>query len=123
MACGEAPDAPSSRVKTPKGRGAVDHETVLHHLEELAKRLGIEVRYEAAAGRVGKAMLRGKKIAVVDASLRVVDRVAALASLLADEEINGVYLPPAVRSRIDDATPWSPDENDGGADVEAEAEY
>jgi len=101
----------------------VDHETVLHHLEELAKRLGIEVRYESAAGRVGKAVLRGKKIAVVDASLRVVDRVAALASILADEEINGVYLPPAVRRRIDDATPWRPDENDGGADLEADAEY
>ncbi len=89
----------------------MDHETVLHHLEELAKRLDIEVRYESAAGRVGKAVLRGKKIAVVDASLRVVDRVAALASLLADEEINGVYLPPAVRNRIDAATPCLSGEN------------
>lgn len=100
----------------------MDQETILHHLEELAKRLGIEVRYESAAGRVGKAVLRGKKIAVVDASLRVVDRVAALASIMADEEINGIYLPPAVRGRIDAATPFRPGEDDDGADLAADAD-
>lgn len=93
-----------------KGRDGlqVDRETMLHHLEELAQRLGIEVRYESAAGRVGKAVLRGKKIAVIDSALRVGERVAALASLLADEQINDVYLPPAVRKCIEAARPAQP---------------
>lgn len=83
----------------------MDHETMLHHLEELAGRLGIEVRYESAAGRVGLCVLRGARIAVIDSNLRVADRVAALASVLAGEELNGVYLPPAVRDRLDRACP------------------
>ncbi|MGD9495599.1 MAG: hypothetical protein AB7Y46_04740 [Armatimonadota bacterium] len=102
----------------------MDQETLLQHLEELAKRLGIEVRYEPAAGRVGKGTLRGRRIAVIDASLRVGERAAALASILADEPIDGVYLPPAVRARLEAATaldslPGGGDDSDAdvGADV------
>jgi len=83
----------------------VDQETMLHHLEELAERLGITVRYESAAGRVGLCMLRGKRVAVVDANLRVAERVAALSSVLADEELNGVYIPPEVRRRLERSSP------------------
>ncbi len=103
--------------------GGVDQETMLHHLEELAKRLGVEVRYEAAAGRVGKGVLRGRKIAVIDASLRVHERVAALASILADEPTNGVYLPPAVRTRLEAGRAADPSsgDNGNGADPEADA--
>ena len=36
----------------------MDDATVLHHLEELTTRLGIELRYEAAAGRAGLCVLR-----------------------------------------------------------------
>lgn len=83
----------------------MDQETMLHHLEELAERLGISVRYEAAAGRVGVCRLRGERVAVIDANLRVPDRVAALSSVLADEELDGVYIAPEVRRRIDRSCP------------------
>ncbi|MFW5866726.1 MAG: hypothetical protein ACOCX2_02845, partial [Armatimonadota bacterium] len=83
----------------------MDQETMLHHLEELADRLGITVRYEAAAGRVGVCRLRGERVAVIDANLRVPDRVAALSSVLADEELDGVYIPPEVRRRLDRSRP------------------
>lgn len=104
-----------------EGRVGVDHETVLHHLEELAKKLGVDVRYEAAAGHVGKGVLRGQKIAVIDARLRVPERVAALASILADEPTNGLYLPPAVRAWLDRSLTCRPSENGNGADQEAGA--
>jgi hypothetical protein len=78
---------------------------MLHHLEELAERLGITVRYEAAAGRVGVCRLRGARVAVVDANLRIPDRAAALASVLADEELDGVYIPPEVRRRLAQSSP------------------
>ncbi|MGC9317074.1 MAG: hypothetical protein ACP5KN_03430 [Armatimonadota bacterium] len=83
----------------------MDEETMLHHLEELARRLEIEVRYESAAGRVGVGLLRGRRIAVIDAGLRVGERVAALASILADEDISDVYVPPAVRKRLQRSRP------------------
>lgn len=100
----------------------MDHETVLHHLEELAKKLGVEVRYEAAAGHVGKGVLRGQKIAIIDAGLRVPERVAALASILADEPTNGLYVPPAVRAWLDSALACQPADHDNGAEREAGAE-
>lgn len=83
----------------------MDADTMLHHLEELARRLGIEVRYESAAGRVGMGVLRGARIAVVDADLRVPQRVNALATLLADQPIEGVYLPPEVREHLQACLP------------------
>jgi len=78
----------------------VDAETMLHHLEELAERLDIEVRYEAASGRVGLGVLRGQKLAIIEADLRVPERVGALAALLADQPIEGVYLPEEVREHL-----------------------
>lgn len=105
-----------------EGRVGVDQETVLHHLEELAKKLDIEVRYEFAGGHVGKGVLRGRKIAVIDAALRVPERVAALASILADEPTNDHYLPPAVRAWLDQALTLRPALSDNGADPKAEAE-
>ena len=91
---------------------------MLHHLEELAKRLGIEVRYESAAGHVGRGVLRGKKIAIIEADLRVPERAAALASLLSAEPTEGVYLPPEVRDRLEECSPGSPDEKQaGGSDT------
>jgi len=99
----------------------VDQETMLHELEELAKRLEIEVRYESAAGRVGMARLHGRRIAVVDANLRVDERIAALATVLAGEDINGVYVAPAVRKRIERACPLRVrPERDAEADADDE---
>lgn len=83
----------------------MNQETMLHHLEELAERLGIGVRYESAAGRVGVCRLRGERVAVIDSNLRMSGRVAALSSVLADEELDGVYIPPEVRRRIDRSCP------------------
>ncbi len=78
---------------------------MLHHLEELAEQVGIEVRYQPAAGRVGICLLQGTRVAIIDANLRVPERVAALASVLAEEELNGVYIPPAVRRRLLGSSP------------------
>jgi hypothetical protein len=78
----------------------MDDATLLHHLEELSQRLGIELRYEAAAGRAGLCVLRGRKVAVIDDSLRLPERVEALASILADQPADDIYLPPAVRERL-----------------------
>ncbi len=92
---------------------------MLHHFEELAKRLGIAVRYQAAAGRVGLCVLRGERVAVIDANLRVPDRVAALAGVLAGEELNGIYVPPAVRKRLDQSRPLRVRPGEGWAEMQS----
>lgn len=79
-----------------------DHE-LLEALEQLACRLGIQVRHEPAGGQSGSGMLHGRRIAVVDAGLSLRERVEALAAILAAEDHEGVFLPPAVRELLEAA--------------------
>jgi len=79
----------------------MDDQTLLHHLEQLAEGLGVEISYEAAGGRAGLCLLRGQKRAIVDHKLTVSARVEALAAILADCDIEGLYVPPAVRQLLE----------------------
>ncbi len=79
---------------------AMDDQTLLHHLEQLAQRMGIEVCYEPAGGKAGICMLRGRKRAVIDSTLTVADRAEALSIVLGDCDTEEHYLPPAVRERL-----------------------
>jgi len=79
----------------------MDDQTLLHHLEQLAEGLGVEVCYEAAGGRAGLCVLRGQKRAVIDHKLTVSARVEALAAVLTDCDIEGLYVPPAVRELLE----------------------
>jgi hypothetical protein len=63
----------------------VDDDELLLKLEDLAKALGMTVRYEDTEGRSGSAILRGQKVAVVDARLSLHGRLEALAAILAAE--------------------------------------
>jgi hypothetical protein len=77
-------------------------------LEDVAARLGIEVRYDTmdrnhplgGAGG-GFCRLRGKAMIVIDARLTPSDRVAILAKALARFELDAIFLAPAVRATID----------------------
>lgn len=75
----------------------MDWEELLEELSRLARRLGIEVRLEHTAGRVGRCVLRGKPVIVLDASFRVRERAEALAMMLADLDIEAHYVPEAIR--------------------------
>ena len=79
----------------------MEDEELLRKLEALARALDIDVRYEETEGRSGSAVLRGRKVALVDAGLSVRGRVEALAAILAREDTEGVYLPPVVRGLLD----------------------
>jgi hypothetical protein len=79
----------------------VDDEELLAKLEQLAEAIGITVRYEDTEGRSGSAVLRGQKVAVVDAGLSLRGRIEALAAILAREDTEGMYLPPAVRALLE----------------------
>ena len=79
----------------------MDDDELLLRLEDLAKALDIEVRYEPTEGRSGGGVLRGRKVAVVDEALSPHGRLEALAAILAREDTEGMYLPPVVRELLE----------------------
>ena len=79
----------------------MDDDELLEYLENLASGLGYEIRYQPCGGRSGRCVLHGQKVAIVDSSRTVRGRADALAMLLADEDMEQVYLPPAVRLLLD----------------------
>lgn len=75
----------------------MDWEELLEELSRLAQRLGIEVRKEYTSGRVGRCVLHGKLVIVMDAGFRVRDQAEGLAMMLADLDAEEHYVPEAVR--------------------------
>jgi hypothetical protein len=81
---------------------------MLAEFEALASRLGILVRVEpfddALSGRRGGlCRVRGQPLVLMDDSLPLADRIAVLATALADFDLEGVYVSPLVRARIEAA--------------------
>jgi hypothetical protein len=76
-------------------------------LEAVAARLGIAVRYEVMDRTLsprqsggGLCRLRGQPMILLDADLSARERIAILAQALATFDLDGIYLPPLVRSTI-----------------------
>ena len=83
----------------------MDPEEMLVELERLAQRLGMTVRYEATGGRVGRCLLHGEPVVIVDARLPVRDKVEGLALALADLDYSALFLPEAVRDLLESKRP------------------
>jgi hypothetical protein len=79
----------------------MDSEELLEELEKLARRMGVEIRQEYTGGRVGRCLLNGVVVIVVDAGFRVRDRAEALAMALADLDTEPHFLPEAARDFLD----------------------
>jgi hypothetical protein len=79
-------------------------EDMLHELEQLARRMGVEVRFEAfdrsATRRGGLCTLRGAQVVLVDAHATTLDKVSVLCEALSRFDVEALYIPPAVRNRI-----------------------
>ena len=83
-------------------------ERLLILLERLAEQLEIPVRYAAVstdeiAGEGGSCLLRGDRQIILDRGLSVKRRVRLLAAGLAQLDLDGVFLLPAVREAIEAA--------------------
>jgi hypothetical protein len=79
---------------------------MLAELEALALRLGVVVRVESfdsdlASKRGGLCRVNGRALLLVDESLPTADRIAVLAEALARFDLEGIYLSPRVRDRIE----------------------
>lgn len=81
---------------------------VLAELEALAARLGVEVRREPFGkglmeGRGGLCWVKGRALVVMDEKLPVAERIGVLAAALAEFDLDGVHVIPAVRATIEAA--------------------
>ena len=84
----------------------MDDEALLWELERVARRLGIEVRYEDCEGRGGMGLLRGRRVIFVDERRPPVGRAEVIASCLAQLDLEGLFIPPRVREFIERHGPF-----------------
>jgi len=83
----------------------MDPEKTYQYLEELAEKAGISIRYEALTGaeygvRSGLCRIKGKNIYIMDTSQDLPERIAALSKCLANMDLEGIYVVPAVREML-----------------------
>ncbi|MBI2880075.1 MAG: hypothetical protein HYY21_00700 [Candidatus Tectomicrobia bacterium] len=85
-----------------------DLELALAALERACRKLGVEVRYaDFSAAEIrpasGRCRLLGRDLILVDAALGARERLCALAACMKDLDLEGVFLPPAVRDLVETA--------------------
>jgi len=87
---------------------AMQAEELLSRLEGLAEQLKIPVRYASLAteelpGRGGLCILRGERRIIIERTLSYREKARLLATGLAQFDLEGVFVLPAVRQAIEDA--------------------
>jgi UDP-N-acetylmuramate dehydrogenase len=84
---------------------SVDERELLDELVRVATRLGVEVRIEPfetpPARGGGRCVVAGREVILLDARAPLGDRVGALASALADLDLDDVYVMPEARDRVE----------------------
>lgn len=78
------------------------HEDLIAELEELAKQLGVSVRYEKGDFDGGYCILKEKKLLVVNKKLMPNKKASALAVALSEVGVEDRFLKPVVRRFIED---------------------
>jgi hypothetical protein len=79
-------------------------EQITETLEQAAKQLGVQVRYETMTGEVagggGLCKLKGQWCVIIDRKVTPADKAATLTEALAQLDTDGVFLPPEVRDAL-----------------------
>jgi hypothetical protein len=92
---------------------------MLERMEQAARDLGLDVRYEniSRPGYTGGlCRVKDRWLVILNKGAPPDERIEALASALAARETDGVFLPPDVREAIDRARPpVVPDPDDSGS--------
>jgi hypothetical protein len=89
----------------PSGPG-LDDRTLLHHMEEVAFAIGLDIRYERLEGEAsgfpgGLCRIRSKPVLILNAEATPREKIMALAKALRRFDLSRVYLRPAVREILD----------------------
>ncbi len=78
------------------------HEDLIAELEEIARQLGVNVRYEKGDFDGGYCILKEKKLLVVNKKLMPNKKAAALAVAMHEVGLENVFVKPVVREFIED---------------------
>lgn len=78
------------------------HEEIVADLEDLARRLGVTVRYEKGDFEGGFCILREQKLVLVNRKLTSQRKASVLALALQDLGLDSVFVKPALRAFIED---------------------
>ena len=84
----------------------MDEAAILSHLEALAHRLDIDVRYECieadtAFASGGLCRLRDRRIIIVNESAAAKEKISTLAGALRRFDLSGIYIKPALRDLLE----------------------
>jgi hypothetical protein len=86
----------------------MDERTIIDHLEELAERFGIQIRYEAIKQDEdsinvvgGLCLLKGKYILIINSKATAKDRIKTLAMAVKHFDLDRIYIRPDLRELLD----------------------
>lgn len=77
-------------------------EALLDEMKEICEQLGYTVRFERGDFTGGHCVLHEEKLIVINKRSAIERKLSVLAEFLANEDIEGVYLKPAVREFLDE---------------------
>lgn len=102
--------------------GAMKQQQINRELEEAARQLGFDVRFEKGAFRGGRCIVRERNVVMLNRRHPPEVHFAVLADSLRDLPLDAVKLAPAVRDALEEA--WRrkaalPGSDDMAADVQA----
>lgn len=78
----------------------MEPDELLDELQQIASKLNVTVRFESTGGRVGRCLLQGEMLVVVDKYLPLRDKIEGLAQALADLDYEAIYMPELVRELL-----------------------
>jgi len=76
-------------------------ERVLDLLEDLADKLGIELRYSILDSDGGLCKVKGRMVLMVDLNLPISEKIRVIARCLPRDGLENMYIPPAIRATIE----------------------
>jgi hypothetical protein len=81
---------------------------ILAELEKLANRLGVVVRFDVfdakLASKGGLCRVHGEQLIVIEGGLPILDKIGVLSEALSTFDLEAIYLPPVLRSRLERRT-------------------
>ena len=93
----------------------MDEQLIIDQLEELAKRFGIQIRYEAIKQDEdlvkvvgGLCLLRGEYVLIIDSNAAIRDKIMTLAEAVKHFDLDEIYIRPVLRELLDRIPEQSP---------------
>ena len=80
------------------------HEELVQELQDIARQLGITVRFDQGNFEGGYCILKAEKLLLINKRLLPVRKASVLAAALREIGLENVFLKPALRAYIEDET-------------------